>query len=114
LSIPEATNTRESLAHYTRSSLDALVAIFACGAAMCYGIYCLESETARKFPGLIVTSVFVFYGIARYVLIVFSKDEGAEPETLLYTDRHLLLSVLLFIVAAIAAINGLEVPFITN
>ena len=114
LTIPEANSTRESLAHYTRSSLDILVAIFAGASAMCYGVYCLESETAKKFPGLIITSIFVFYGIARYVLIVFSKDEGAEPETLLYRDRHLLLSVVLFVVSAVLAINGLEVPFITS
>ena len=114
LTVAEANTTRESLAHYTRTSLDALVAIFAGAAAMCYGIYCLESDTAKKYPGLIVTSIFVFYGIARYVLIVFSKDEGGEPETLLFRDRHLLLSVLLFIVSAVLAINGLEVPFITS
>lgn len=112
LTVQEAKSTRESLAHYTQSSLDALVAIFACGAAMCYGIYCLESDTAKKYPGLILTSVFVFYGIARYVMIVFSQDEGGEPETLLYKDKHLLASVILFVVTAVMAISGVEVPLI--
>jgi 4-hydroxybenzoate polyprenyltransferase len=112
LTVSEANQTRESLAHYTKPALDALVAIFACGSAMCYGIYSLESETAKKYPGLILSSIFVFYGIARYVLIVFSKDEGSEPETLLYNDKHILVSVLLFVIAAVLAMSGLKLPLV--
>lgn len=106
--------TRESLAKYTRPALDALVSIFACGAALCYGIYCLESETAKKFPGLIVTSIFVFYGIARYILIVFSLDEGGEPETILYKDKHILASVLCFILASVLALSGFQLPLVSS
>jgi 4-hydroxybenzoate polyprenyltransferase len=106
--------TRESLAHYTRAALDAFVAIFACGAALCYGIYCLESSTAKKYPALILTSIFVFYGIARYVLIVFGWDEGGEPETLLYKDKHILACVVLFIAASFLALSGFKVPLISN
>ncbi|MBN9503861.1 MAG: hypothetical protein BGO01_07125 [Armatimonadetes bacterium 55-13] len=106
--------TRESLSDYTRPALDALVSIFACGAAICYGIYSLESPTARKYPGLILTSLFVFYGIARYVLIVFSKNEGGEPETLLYKDPHILMSVILFILTSILALSGFRIPLVTG
>ncbi len=114
LTVEDAPATRESLAKYTKASLDVFVAIFACAAAICYGIYCIESETAQKYPGLILTSLFVFYGISRYVLIVFSYDEGGEPETLLYKDKHILLSVILFILASILAISGFEVPLIAG
>lgn len=106
--------TRESLAKYTKPALDALVSIFACGAALCYGIYCLESETAKKYPGLIVTSIFVFYGIARYILIVFSLDEGGEPETLLYKDKHILACVLCFILASVLALSGFQLPLVSS
>jgi len=54
---------RASLAAYSRSALDALVIMFACGAALCYGVYAVQSPTARQYPALILTSVFVFYGI---------------------------------------------------
>ncbi len=114
LTVADSNLTRESLAKYTKTSLDILVAIYACAASICYGIYCLESETAKKFPGLIITSIFVFYGIARYVLIVFSQDEGGEPETLLYKDKHILLSVVLFVLASILAISGFQIPLVSN
>lgn len=114
LTVADNGTTRESLASYTKPALDALVAIFACAASICYGIYSLESPTAKKFPGLVVTSLFVFYGIARYVLIVYSKDEGGEPETLLYKDPHILLSVLAFILASVWAISGYKIPLVTG
>jgi len=112
LTVPENGTTRESLAHYTKSALDALVVMFACGAALCYGIYSLESTTAKKYPGLVLTSLFVFYGIARYVLIVFSRDEGGEPETLLYKDPHILMSVVLFVLTSILALSGFRIPLV--
>lgn len=114
LTVDAPTTTRESLAKYTKQALDMYVAIYACAAAICYGIYCIESETAQKYPGLILTSVFVFYGISRYVLIVFSFDEGGEPETLLYKDKHILLSVILFVISAVVAISGFQIHLISN
>lgn len=104
--------SRESLAGYTRSALDALVIMFACGAALCYGVYAVESTTAQKYPGLILTSLFVFYGISRYVLVVFSQDEGGEPETLLFKDRHILFSIAMFVLTALLAMSGLHLPLL--
>lgn len=104
--------SRESLAHYTRPALDALVTVFACGAAMCYGIYTLESTTASEHPSIILTAPFVFYGITRYLLLVFKKDEGGEPADLLYGDLHIAGSVVLFIGSAVLAMSGLTLPFL--
>jgi 4-hydroxybenzoate polyprenyltransferase len=106
------TASRDSLAGYSKPSLDALVIMAATAAALCYGIYALESPTAHRYHALFITTVFVFYGICRYVLIVFVDDEGGEPESLLFKDRHILLSVLLFVVAAIVAMNIKQFPLI--
>ena len=105
-------STRDSLVHYNRAALDALVIMFACAAAMCYGIYTLQSETAHKYPALIVTSPFVFYGITRYVLLVFIADEGGEPEEFLFHDKHILASIVLFLAAAAVALSGLRLPIL--
>lgn len=105
----DRTSSRESLIHYTRASLDALVTMFAAGAAMCYGIYTVESATAHKYPALILTSLFVFYGITRYVLIVFTADEGGEPADILFKDPHIIASVVLFLVTAVIALSGARI-----
>jgi 4-hydroxybenzoate polyprenyltransferase len=108
----DRTKSRTSLAGYSRQALDALVVMSATGASICYGIYALESNTARRFPALFITILFVYYGITRYLLIVFANDEGGEPETLLFKDIHILASVILFIVSAVIALSVTKVPLI--
>lgn len=105
-------SSREALRNYSLSALDALVMMTACAAALCFGIYAIESRTARQFPALVITTLPVFYGISRYVLLVFSKDEGGEPESLLFSDPHILLSVVAFVAAAAFAISGVRIPFL--
>jgi 4-hydroxybenzoate polyprenyltransferase len=103
---------RQSLGAYSKMALDALVIMFACGAAICYGMYAVQSPTAHKYPALILTSVFVFYGICRYILIVFGKDEGGEPETLLFKDKHIIFSIVMFVATAVLALSGFKVPLL--
>jgi 4-hydroxybenzoate polyprenyltransferase len=104
--------SRESLVSYNRAALDALVIMFACAAAICYGIYCIHSQTAQRFPALILTSLFVFYGITRYVLLIFTQDEGGEPADVLFRDRHIVAAVLLFVLSAMLAISGVALPIV--
>ncbi len=106
--------SRESLAHYSKSALDALVCICAAGAAMCYAIYTIESKTAHKYPAIILTSAFVFYGITRYVLLVFMLDEGGEPTDVLFRDKHIIFSVVGFVVVAIVALSGVNIPLLEH
>ena len=108
----DRSTSRESLVHYTRPALDALVVLFAASAAMDYAIYCLTSASAHRYPALVLTAPFVLYGVARYVLLVFSLDEGGEPADLLTRDPHLLASVGLFLLAAVLALGGLRLPLL--
>lgn len=104
--------SRESLGNYTLSALDGMVLMFATAAALCYGVYTIESTTADHYPGIIMTAPFVFYAISRYVLLIFTRNEGAEPADVLFRDRHLLLSIALFLASAMLALNGLQLPFL--
>ena len=104
--------SRESLAMYSRGALDALVCIFAAGAGICYAIYSLQSKTAHKYPAIILTSLFVFYGITRYVLLVFGVDEGGEPADVLFKDKHIIFSVVGFLVCAVIAVAGFRIPIL--
>ena len=110
----DRSSSRESLVHYTRPALDALVVMFAAVAGMSYGIYCLLSTTGRHYPALILTAPFVMYGITRYILVVFALDEGGEPADLLFRDRHIVASVVLFVLFAALATSGLRIPVIEH
>jgi len=105
-------SSRASLAGYSRSALDGFVLITACAASLCYGIYSLDSTTAHKYPGLILTAPFVFYGISRYVLLVFSDDEGGEPADLLFGDSQLIVCVVAFIACSALAVSGMHIPLL--
>jgi 4-hydroxybenzoate polyprenyltransferase len=104
--------SRESLGAYSRQALDVLVTACATVAAICYGIYAVESQTAKSHPALILSSVFVFYGICRYLFLAFGADEGGEPETLLLTDVHLIASVVLFVGSVLLAFSGFRMGFV--
>lgn len=106
------TETRSSLGSYSTLSLNALVVMSATAASLCYSLYALESPTAHKYPALFLTSPFVFYGVCRYVLLIFVQDEGGEPENLLFRDPHLIASVVLFVVIAMVAVSGVSMPLL--
>ena len=98
--------TRHSLTGYTQQSLDAMFITAAAMAAIGFGIYSIDSETARQHPQLVVTTIWVVYGIMRYVFLVFGQDEGGEPETILFSDRQLQVALLGFFATALYALAG--------
>ncbi len=105
-------SSRKSLAEYSRQSLDMLVGFSATCAALTYSVYSIESPTARSYPGLILTTPFVIYGIARYIVIVFGSGESGEPESLVLRDPHLILTFIGFGVAAAIGLTNVPIPFL--
>lgn len=104
--------TRSSLSSLSLKTLDGFVLWSAALAAIGYGMYAIESETARTHPALILTSPIVLYGILRYLYLVFERGEGGEPESVLFGDPHLLATFAAFVLAALAAMSGLQLPFL--
>lgn len=108
----ERDKCREALSDYTERSLDFLVAGCAIGSALTYGLYAIESPTGKAHPGLFFTTIFVFYGVCRYLLVLFRSNEGAEPENLLFRDKHILASVVLFIITAVIVMQKIPIPLL--
>ena len=104
--------SRKSLAEYSLQSLDMLVAFSATCAALTYSVYSIESVTANKYPGLILTTPFVIYGIARYIVIVFGSGESGEPESLVLKDKQLIAIFIGYGMAAMFALAKLPLPFL--
>lgn len=96
---------RTVLEQYTRESLKAMIYVTAAGASLSYGIYAIESPTGQNHPYLAISIIWVYYAVIRYLHLLFSQEEGGEPETLFLKDRHLLVSVGLFLVTAAAAMS---------
>jgi 4-hydroxybenzoate polyprenyltransferase len=99
--------SREVLAGYNLETLTAFVVMCSVCAAQGYAMYALESQTAKTHPDLVITTVFVFYGVFRYVYVALRNNEGGEPENLLFRDPHILVTILLFVITAVLAMKGL-------
>ncbi|MCE9560400.1 MAG: UbiA prenyltransferase family protein [Armatimonadetes bacterium] len=115
-SIPDIqeAETRIALKGYSQPLLDYLVVFSATLATLSYGIYVIESDTARAHPSLILTAPFVIFGILRYLSLVFGRNEGGEPESLILKDIPLLVTIALFGVMSVACLSGLSLPFLLS
>ena len=90
---------RAVLSQYSTGFLDQLSVVLLSVTIVSYIMYTLESETARQTGGeaLSYSTVFVLYGVLRYLYLVHRHLDGNPTETLL-TDKSLLLAVTLWVV----------------
>jgi len=95
---------RQALAGYTEALLDQLIAIVAASTVIAYALYTLNAETVARFGtnGLGFTIPFVMFGIFRYLDLVYNGEAGGRPEQILLTDRILIGTILLYVLAAAA------------
>jgi 4-hydroxybenzoate polyprenyltransferase len=91
-------NSRRSLAGYTVGYLDHIIAIAAGMTILAYILFTASDYAASRFHSqyLIGTSVFVAYGVLRYLQLVMVGNGADDPTSLIVRDPPLLTSVLLW------------------
>lgn len=106
-------STRKTLSHYNEQLLDIYLSIFATSTFISYSLFTfLENPLGLQFnltffpadalgtylqrKWLMVTIVPVAYGLMRYLQRIYEKHEGEAPERVLFSDRPLLISVVLW------------------
>jgi decaprenyl-phosphate phosphoribosyltransferase len=111
-------STRKTLSHYTDKLLDIYLSIFATSTFISYSLFTfLENPRGLQFnltffpadalgtylqrKWLMVTIVPVAYGLMRYLQRIYEKHEGESPERVLFSDRPLLVSVLVWTVLVV-------------
>jgi 4-hydroxybenzoate polyprenyltransferase len=82
---------RRVLDHYSIQLLDQLMAIVTGLTIMFYALYA-ASEDQR----MMWSVPFVIYGVFRYYYLIHMKNAGGKPEEVLLTDKHILVTVVLF------------------
>ncbi|HJY85783.1 MAG TPA: decaprenyl-phosphate phosphoribosyltransferase [Candidatus Acidoferrales bacterium] len=94
-----AQNHRQVLDQYSRYFLDLMMIVVTSATVMSYALYTMDPRTVARFgtPKLIYSTVFVLYGIFRFMYLVYRRSEGGSPTRLLYTDAPLQLAILLWI-----------------
>ena len=97
-------STRKALAGYRRGLLNALIFVTAAVSVVEYVCYTLRSAMGVRFPGLVYTSIFVLFGIGRYMLLVYHEGGGGRPEKTLLTDRWLWVALAGYAISAVFAV----------
>lgn len=97
---------RKVLEDYSIGFLDMILMITATGTAISYALYTMADRTIKIFgsDNLIFTSVFVLFGIFRYLFLVLSKEEGENPALVLFHDKAMSINLLLWLFSCIAII----------
>lgn len=112
-SLEKISITRKTLSHYTEKLLDVYLSIFATASFIFYSLFTfLENPQGSQVPinsipadilgtylqkkWLMITIIPVVYGIMRYLQRIYEKHEGESPERVLFSDRALLTSVVIW------------------
>lgn len=104
---------RKSLSHYSERLLDVYASIFATSTFISYALFTFL-ENSREYTvtnelflpqflpdafqkkWLMITIVPVVYGLMRYLQDIYEKHEGESPEKVLFTDKPLLATVIIW------------------
>ena len=99
-----AIESRAVLKHYHPHILDFLIVVAGLAASCEYHVYTIRSAMGHRFPYLWITSLFVFAGVIRYLILAWKKGDVGRPEKVLLSDRVLWIIIGGYAVAAVAAV----------
>jgi 4-hydroxybenzoate polyprenyltransferase len=91
-----ANSHRKVLTGYTLPLLDQLITIVSSTTIIAYSLYTFSAPNLPDDHFMILTIPFVLYGIFRYLYLIEVKHYGGAPEELLYSDRPLQVTILLW------------------
>lgn len=84
---------RKILAHYSLSFIDNMLSIITASTVLSYSLYTFL-ESKNKY--MMVTVLFVLYGIFRYQYLIYNKNQGESPEEIVLTDKPLMINIVLW------------------
>lgn len=95
-----AAQHRHVLGKYTTGYLDQVNNILVGATIVCYALYTVAPETIARFgtTTLIYGTVFVIYGLLRYLFLLQNPRDGGDPARLLLRDKPILVAILGWVV----------------
>lgn len=90
-----AARHRQVLDSYTIGFLDQVNNILIGATIVCYALYTVAPETIAKFgtDALVYGTVFVIYGLLRYMALIQNSANGGDPGKLLLKDKPMLVTI---------------------
>ena len=92
---------RAILAEYTVPFLDQLIALVTSTLVIAYSLYTFSAPNVPPNHTMMLTIPIVLYGLFRYLYLIHVKKEGGAPDELVFRDRPLLVTGVLWVVVVI-------------
>ena len=105
-----AATIRPAFAHYNIKLLDDMLRLVITATAIAYTLYATEAETVLiSQPLMLLTVPFVYYALFRYLYVIHVKGDGGDPTDVLYTDRPLQVSIVLWGAVVVAFLYSAQI-----
>ena len=95
---------RKVLQSYSLSLIDQMININSAALLMSYALFTMDANTQNK-SAMILTIPLVLYGIFYYLYVVQIKGKGGAPDKILYKEKPILLTVLIYVAVIIFSRN---------
>ncbi|MEJ5350301.1 MAG: decaprenyl-phosphate phosphoribosyltransferase [Melioribacteraceae bacterium] len=97
---------REVLDKYTLSFIDQMVSVTASGVVISYALYTVSARAVLEFgtEKLIYTTIFVLFGIFRYMYLAFKENKGENIVEVLLTDKPMIFNLILYTIFTLSII----------
>jgi 4-hydroxybenzoate polyprenyltransferase len=101
LKLSSGTDMRKSIKGYNLEFLNVVLALVCAVIVVAYFMYTMSDEVIGRMGTyrLYYTCLFVLAGIMRYLQIIFVQAKAGSPTKILYKDRFIQISLLLWIVS---------------
>ena len=96
--------SRPVLDGYTLPFLDQLITIISAIIIISYALYTFSGPSVPDNNRLLLSIPFVVYGIFRYLFLLQVKHQGGAPEEVLFSDRWLQGTILLYAISIVFAL----------
>ena len=96
--------TRPVLDGYTLPFLDQLITIISAIIIISYALYTFSGPAVPDNYRLLLSIPFVVYGIFRYLYLIQVKHQGGAPEEVLFSDRWLQGTIILYALSIVFAL----------
>jgi 4-hydroxybenzoate polyprenyltransferase len=95
--------SRPVLKHYDVTFMDQIMTVAASGMAISYALYTVADRTVSIYgtENLIFTTVFVLFGIFRYIFLMRARKTDDNPMHLLLNDAPLVVNILLWFLTCV-------------
>jgi 4-hydroxybenzoate polyprenyltransferase len=100
---PDASDQRTVLKDYSLNFIDQIAAMTGSGVILSYALYSVAERTVESFgtERLVFTTMFVIFGIFRYMYLVYKKDKGENVIEVLLTDPPMIINLILYVASSL-------------